>query len=136
MSSEQDFPRQHPRLDKALREQITAPVMDAAFRKQVMARVAAQREEFARVAAAPESFRGQLRIQLLLQLANIGAIAIAAVLLIKVAMPWLGSLADSTWVNKDWALPLYMTAGGAVLLYALRHVRLPGWVRGLGDWTP
>jgi hypothetical protein len=123
MSTEQDFSRQHSQLDKALREQIKAPVMDAAFRKQVMARVAAQREELARVAAAPASFREQLRLQLLLQLANIGAIAIAAVLLIKVAMPWL---------NNDSAVPLYMTVGGVVLLYGLKHVRLPGWVRGLG----
>jgi hypothetical protein len=132
MSSEQDFPRQHPQLDKALRAQIKAPAMDAPFRKQVMARVAAQREELARVAAAPASFRGQLRIQLLLQLANIGAIAIAAALLIKVAMPWLGALADAPWLNNDSALPLYMTAGAIVLLYGLRHVRLPRWVRGLG----
>jgi hypothetical protein len=132
MSTEPDFPRQHPQLDKALREQIKAPVLDAAFRKQVMARVAAQREELARVAAAPASFRGQLRIQLLLQLANISAIAIAAVLLIKVAMPWLGSLTNAAWLNNDSALPLYMTVGGVVLLYGLKHVRLPGWVRGLG----
>jgi hypothetical protein len=127
MSTEQEFPRQHPQLDKALREQIKAPGMDAAFRKQVMARVAAQRVELARVAAAPVTFREQLRIRLLLQLANIGAIAIAAVLLIRVAMPWL---------NYDSALPLYMTVGGVVLLYGLKHVRLPGWVRGLGDWMP
>jgi hypothetical protein len=132
MSTEQDFPRQHPLLDKALREQIKAPAMDAAFRKQVMARVAAQRSELARAAAAPAVVRGQLRFEFLLQLANIGAVAIAAALLIKVAMPWLGSLAGAPWLDNDSALPLYMTAAGMVLLYGLRHVRLPRWVRGLG----
>ena len=132
MSTEQDFPLQNPQLDQALREQIKAPVLDAAFRKQVMARVAAQRAELARAVAAPLAVRGQLRIQLLLRLANIGAIAIVAVLLFKVASPWLGSLTDAAWLSNDWALPMYMTLGGAVLLYGLRHMRLPGWVRGLG----
>jgi hypothetical protein len=130
MSTEQDFSRQHPLLDKALREQIKAPVLDAAFRKQVMARIAAQRAELARVETSPVVVRGQLRIELLLQLANIGAAAIAALLLFRVAMPWLGSL-SANWLGGDWALPVYMTVAGAVLLFGLRHVRLPGWVRSL-----
>jgi hypothetical protein len=125
-----DFARQRPLLDRALREQIKAPVMDAAFRKRVFARIALQRVELARAAASPAS-RTLLRVRLLLQLANIGAAAIAGALLLRAAMPWMGSLLVATPVSEGWALPIYVTVAGAALLYGLRHVRMPGWLRGL-----
>jgi hypothetical protein len=126
----EEFARQHPLLDRALREQIKAPVMDEAFRRQIMVRIAAQRAELARATAAPAS-RAQLRISLLLQLANVGAAAIAGVLLFRAAMPWMGSLLDAASLREGWTLPIYVTVAGAALLYGLQHVRMPGWLRGL-----
>ena len=81
--------------------------------------------------ASPVASRAQLRISLLLQLANIGAAAIAGALLFGAAMPWMGSLLDASPLREGWALPIYMTVAGVALLYGLRHIRMPGWLRGL-----
>lgn len=137
MSTEHDdFARRLPELDRALREQIQAPVMDAAFRRQVMARVAAQRAELARVAASPAVVRSRLRAQLLLQVLNIGAIALAAVLLVAAVAPELGSLrslfAPLAWVPGAWmqqaGLVLSVVLGGAALAYGLLRARMPDWL--------
>lgn len=133
------FARQHPALDQALREQIRAPVMDGAFRRQVMARVAAQRAEMTRAAVAPEALRARLRTRLLLQLANHCGAVVAAVLVVRAAWPWLGALLAeshrilpaSAWMKQSWDLPLALMLAGAALLYGLQRARLLGWVRGL-----
>lgn len=132
MNQEADFSRQHPGLDQALREQIKAPVMDATFRRQVMARIASQREALLREAAAPETLRGLLRAQLLLQLANIGAVGLATALLIAALWPRLAGLPAASGFTQDWGLPVAMAFGAAALFHGLRRMPLPGWVRRLG----
>ncbi len=132
MNQETDFSRQHPGLDQALREQIKAPAMDAAFRRQVMARIASQREALLREAAVPETLRGRLRARLLLQVANIGAVGLATALLIAALWPRLAGLPAASGLTQDWGLPAAMAFGAAVLFHGLRRLSLPGWVRRLG----
>lgn len=127
MSTEPDFARRHPGLDQALRAQLTGPVMDAAFRRQVMARVASQRAQLARSAAPPEKIRSRLRLQLVMQLANMGAGAVAAVLVLRAAWPQL----PMPQLGGEWFLPAALALGGAALVYGLRRARLFPWVRGL-----
>jgi hypothetical protein len=130
MNTEHDnFPRQHPALDRALREQIKAPLMEAAFRRQVMARIASQRAMLSHSAPAPEAVRSRLRAQLLLQLANIGAVGVATALLLRAVWPSLSLTSGSV---ADWGLPMAMAAAGTALLYGLHRARLLGWVRALG----
>lgn len=140
MNTEHDeFARRHPSLDGALRRQIQAPVMDAAFRRQVMARVAAQRIERDRVATEPARVKARLRAQLVLQVLNIGAVALAAVLLIAALAPQLSALprvpaalvAPGDWLQQAGLVASFV-ASGAALVYGLQHARLLGWLRTLG----
>jgi hypothetical protein len=128
-----DFARQHPSLDRALRDGITAPKMDGAFRQQVFARIAAQRRELARAAASPDAARSRLRAHLLLQLANIGAVGLAAALLIGALWPRLAGLPAAAGLAQEWGLPVAVALAGAALFHGLRRLPLPGWVRGLGN---
>lgn len=128
MNTEPEFGRQHPGLDQALRTQLKGPVMDAAFRRQVMARVASQRALLARSATPPETIRARLRLQLVMQLANMGAGAVAAALVLRAAWPRL-PLPQS---GGEWFLPAALVLGGAALVYGLRQSRLLDRVRGLG----
>jgi hypothetical protein len=124
----ENFPRQHPELDRALRDQIKAPVMDAAFRQQVMARIASQRAILSHGAPAPEAVQARLRTQLLLQLANIGAVGVATALLLRAVWP---SLSQASWASGNWGLAIAVCAASAALLYGLSRARLLGWVRAL-----
>ncbi|HMA12332.1 MAG TPA: hypothetical protein VKO83_10620 [Steroidobacteraceae bacterium] len=126
-----DFARQHPALDRALREQLKGPVMDAAFRRQVMARIATRRAALTNAAVPPERVRSRLRAQLLLQVLNTGAIALAAALVLGVAAPRLGSLRISSWLQQDWGLPVALTVAGVALIYGLQRAGVLGWVRRL-----
>jgi hypothetical protein len=126
-----DFARRHPSLDRALREQIAAPKMDGAFRQQVFARIAAQRTELARAAASPQAQRSRLRAQLLLQLANIGAMGVATALLIGALWPRLAGLPAATGLAQEWGLPVALTFAGAALFYGLRR-EFSQAARGLG----
>jgi hypothetical protein len=134
-----EFSRQHPALDRALRELNKAPKMDGAFRQQVFARIAAQRAEMARMSARPGAGLAQLRAQLVLQVLNLGAAALVVGLLLHAAWPTLESVA----ARISQAMPvvdsiphsglvLSMTAAAAALAYGLHRARLLGWVRGLG----
>jgi hypothetical protein len=135
----EEFSRQHPALDRALRDQVKAPKVDGAFRQQVFARVAAQRAELARMAASPGAGLARLRAQFVLQVLNLGAIALVAGLLLRAAWPTLEPIAarmsqelpavDSIPYS---GLALSMTAAAAALAYGLYRARLLGWVRGLG----
>jgi len=134
-----DFSRQHPALDRALRDQVKAPKMDGAFRQQVFARIAAQRAELARVAASPGAALARLRTQFVLQVLNLGAIALVAGLLLRAAWPSLEPFAASMSLEMSFVgsiphsgLALSMTAAAAALAYGLHRARLLGWVRGLG----
>ncbi|MFO1503275.1 MAG: hypothetical protein U1F39_05600 [Steroidobacteraceae bacterium] len=134
-----DFARQHPDLDRALREQIKAPKMDAAFRQQVFARIAAQRATPVREVVSPQVERSRLRARFLLQMLNTGAIGIAAVALIGVAGSRLAAqvtqrgIPDSvtTWLHQAGS-PLAIALAVAAVAYGLHRARLFGWARSLG----
>lgn len=140
MNTEHDeFARRHPSLDRALREQIQAPVLDAAFRQQVMARVAAQRAQLADLAASPEKVRSRLRAQLVLQLLNLGAVVLAAVLLVGAVAPQLAAVpgitaafaaVPSAWMQQT-GLVAAVVVSGAALLYGMQRARMLGWLRAL-----
>jgi hypothetical protein len=138
MNDEQDFARRNPALDQALRAQIKGPKADGAFRQQVFARIAAQRAEMARLAAAPATGLARLRAQLVLQVLNLGAIGIAVALLLRVMWPTIAGLvaqsglatATTSWMQVA-GTALAMTAGAAALVYGLHRARQLDWVRGL-----
>lgn len=136
MSSENEFARQNPALDQALREQIKAPKMDGAFRQQVFARIAAERAALARLAAAPDAESARLRAQFVLQVLNIGGIALVTVLLLRVLWPTVGS----AWPALAGSMASQMQQGGivlafvaaiAALCFGLQRARLLDWVRNL-----
>lgn len=138
MTMEHDFARRNPALDKALREQIKAPAMDGAFRQQVFARIAAQRAELSRLAAAPDAGLARLRAQFVLQMLNLGAIGLVVALLLRAAWPamtsffaqW-GLAAPVASLLQQGGLVLSMTVAGAALVYGLHRARLLSWMRYL-----
>lgn len=139
MNDEHDFARRNPALDQALRTQITGPKADGVFRQQVFARIAAQRAEMARLAAAPATGLARLRAQLVLQVLNVGAVGIAVALLLRAMWPTITAVAPELGLGlgstASWLQPagtvLAMTAGAAALLYGLHRARLLDWMRGL-----
>jgi len=137
MNDEQDFARRNPALDQALRAQVKGPKADGVFRQQVFARIAAQRAEMARLAAAPAAGLARLRAQLVLQVLNVGAIGIVVALLLRAMWPTIAAMvpesglaAPASWLQSAGTV-LAMTAGAAALLYGLHRARLLDWMRGL-----
>jgi hypothetical protein len=137
MNDEHDFARRNPALDQALRAQIKGPKADGAFRQQVFARIAAQRAEMARLAAAPAAGLARLRAQLVLQVLNVGAIGIAVALLLRATWPTITMMvpevelgATASWLQSA-GTALAMTTGAAAVVYGLHRARLLDWMRGL-----
>jgi hypothetical protein len=119
------FARQHRELDAALRAQLKPPVMDAAFRAQVRARVAAAKAAAVRPVPAP------LRSGLWLQLANVLGGGVAAALVSVALAAQLGGTIelDAAALGPPLRGPVGVLIGGAITLasvvYALRQ--LPPW---------
>jgi hypothetical protein len=141
MNEEQDFARRNPALDQALRAQISGPKADGAFRQQVFARIAAQRAEMARLAAAPAAGLVRLRAQLVLQVLNLGAAGLVVALLLRAMWPTLVALGQSglaAQVELGPATTSWLQSAGIVLsaavasLYGLHRARMLDWLRGLG----
>jgi hypothetical protein len=130
MNDEQDFARRNPALDQALRAQVKGPKADGVFRQQVFARIAAQRAEMARLAAAPAAGLARLRADLVLQVLNLGAIGIAVVLLLRAMWPTITAAVPASGLQPA-GVALAMMAGAAALVYGLYRARLLDWMRGL-----
>jgi len=101
------------------------------------ARIAAQRAEMARLAAAPAAGLARLRAQLVLQVLNVGAIGIVVALLLRAMWPTLAALVPDPGpvASASWAQPVFLTlamaAGAAALVYGLHRARLLNWMRRL-----
>lgn len=133
-----DFSRLHPALDQALREQIKAPKMDAAFRQQVFARINARHVRVA-LEAPPEAMRAQLRARLFLQWLNMLGVVVAGLLLLGTFGPQLGSLLAreeqvmpaTALLHQDLGLAIAVALGAGALAYGLHRARLLDWMRTL-----